>query len=201
MSDEIRAALQKLDPKNDAHWTEDGLPAIAALGFKKAPSRAEITNAAPKFTRVTLDISAAAAERPATETADGAQPQPMLAKDEEEELAMLQLEVDAAQVEMDKAYAVQASAQKALAAAQDKHGALLRKLDATAHKRRGLDNIEGIQRVLQGHIAERAKAGELAAQLRSTGITPAMFSGKAAIDAAMARKNARGGQRPQFNPR
>lgn len=50
MSQEIIDALKELDPKNDDHWTGDGLPKLSALKDVKA-NRQEVTAAAPHFTR------------------------------------------------------------------------------------------------------------------------------------------------------
>jgi hypothetical protein len=50
---DIRGALQKLDPTNDAHWTADGLPrmdALEAVGLKGV-TRGQVTAEAPTFTR------------------------------------------------------------------------------------------------------------------------------------------------------
>lgn len=50
----IRAALAKLDPMEDAHWTDDGLPRLdavaAALGAESVQRKA-VTDAAPGFNR------------------------------------------------------------------------------------------------------------------------------------------------------
>jgi flagellar biosynthesis GTPase FlhF len=48
MSD-LRDALSKLDPKNDAHWTGDGLPLMEAVGA--GFTRKQVTTAFPNFTR------------------------------------------------------------------------------------------------------------------------------------------------------
>lgn len=206
MSDEIRAALQKLDPKNDAHWTEDGLPAIAALGFKgKAPSRADITNAAPKFTRLVQDISMPSEAKPAEGAADKAdkvEPEAVFDGDAEATLVEeLQAQVADAEAEVNKLLSVVSDAQAKLVKAQNAHRDAVTKLEQTAHKRHDRANMEGIQRVLEGHKAERFAAGRLAQELRSTGIKPEMFGGKSAIDSAMARRNARGTNRPNFTAR
>lgn len=50
----IRTALTKLDPKEDTHWTDGGLPAVAAvrqLSGDVEVSRQDITALAPKLTR------------------------------------------------------------------------------------------------------------------------------------------------------
>lgn len=50
----VRTALTKLNPKDDKHWTEAGLPSVEAvreLSGNKDVSRADIQNLAPKLTR------------------------------------------------------------------------------------------------------------------------------------------------------
>jgi len=50
----VAAALVKLDPENDEHWTSGGLPsveAVRALSETADVSRADIQEAAPKLTR------------------------------------------------------------------------------------------------------------------------------------------------------
>lgn len=50
MKELIIDALKTLDPKNDEHWTNDGQPAVAALGIVDL-KRKDITDAAPHFSR------------------------------------------------------------------------------------------------------------------------------------------------------
>jgi hypothetical protein len=49
----IREGLSKLDPANDAHWTENGAPAMKAVeeAVGAQVTRKEVTAAAPEFTR------------------------------------------------------------------------------------------------------------------------------------------------------
>lgn len=50
----IRTALSQLDPKNDEHWTQAGLPSVEAvrsLSGDDEVSRGDIQNLAPKLTR------------------------------------------------------------------------------------------------------------------------------------------------------
>lgn len=57
MSDKIRAALDKLDPKNDNHWTQDGSPRIDTvklLAGDQNITREQILSAAPQFNRQNL---------------------------------------------------------------------------------------------------------------------------------------------------
>lgn len=65
----ILAALAKLDPENDQHWTADGAPRIDAVtDLVGAPvTRAQIVNAAPKFTRDNREGLTAGGEEPAAE--------------------------------------------------------------------------------------------------------------------------------------
>lgn len=51
---QVRTALTKLDPKNADHWTDGGLPSVAAvreLAGQKEVSRADIAALAPNLTR------------------------------------------------------------------------------------------------------------------------------------------------------
>lgn len=50
----LRILLRKLDPKNDAHWTEEGLPSVEVVSQAAADQsidRATINAVAPGFTR------------------------------------------------------------------------------------------------------------------------------------------------------
>lgn len=61
MHSQIREALTKLNPEADVLWTEDGLPTVDAVNsrIKGTTTREEITAAAPKFTRQSLDARSA----------------------------------------------------------------------------------------------------------------------------------------------
>lgn len=64
---DIRAALQQLDPSNDEHWTQDGLPrtdVMQKLTGRKNLTRQEITAADETFSReVAIDRRMAALEQ------------------------------------------------------------------------------------------------------------------------------------------
>jgi hypothetical protein len=204
MSDEttaIRAALAKLDPKNDEHWTENGNPRLDALGFTPTPKRADVTNAAPLFTRTNPTLEAAPIK--VTEDApDTVTVEPVYDPEAEaEKLAALQAEIDEAQVEVNAAMAAMNEAKAKFEAAQEKQTVLIRKMEQTAHSRQGLENIHGIQRVLESHKREREQAAGLALELRKTGITPGMFTGMSRIDSVMQRKTGHGMNRPNLTAR
>lgn len=48
---DLQTALKQLDPKNDAHWTGDGLPRLDSEVLNKAFTRNQVTREAPLFTR------------------------------------------------------------------------------------------------------------------------------------------------------
>lgn len=59
---DILQALSRLDPDNDEHWTTDGSPRMSAVGAlidSDTVTRADVTNAAPSFTRETSRAHAA----------------------------------------------------------------------------------------------------------------------------------------------
>jgi hypothetical protein len=55
MSQKLKEALLELDPDNDEHWTEQGLPAMSAIHSitgDETISRKMVTDVAPKFNRM-----------------------------------------------------------------------------------------------------------------------------------------------------
>ena len=58
MSEIIKTALGKLDPKSDDHWTGDGLPRLDVVKdlAGKAYSRQEVTDAAKGFCRANVEV-------------------------------------------------------------------------------------------------------------------------------------------------
>lgn len=71
MSDHIRAALQRLDPSNDNHWTADGAPRLETVKFLASDTtitRDVLNAAAPGFSRSSAVVQAAPQE-PATSQA------------------------------------------------------------------------------------------------------------------------------------
>lgn len=73
---DLSTALDSLDPTNDAHWTDNGLPRLSALrdmtGLESV-KRAEVTGLRPSLTR-----DAAGSAEPAPEPAPAAQGQDVL---------------------------------------------------------------------------------------------------------------------------
>lgn len=207
MSDIIREALSKLDPKNDDHWTEDGLPRIDALGFKKAPGRDVVTAAAPLFTRANPSLEAA----PPLEVTNEVKGQPEVTPltedavtvedegDPAEKLALLKVELDDHQSEIDKLNEQIGKAQARLTVVQEKHRTVVMQMERNRHHER--ENIAGIQAVLEANKVEREAQAGLATELRKSGITARLLQPGSPLDAAMARRNQRGTQRPNFTAR
>lgn len=83
MSNKITDALSKLDPANDNHWTQDGLPrldTIKILAGDPSLTREAVTAAAPDFNREAAQAAAGAAQAGAGTTpaapTDAAPPAP-----------------------------------------------------------------------------------------------------------------------------
>lgn len=64
---DIIAALKKLDPEDESHWTIDGAPRLDALAGLVAVTRQQVAAAAPQFSRTSLDLPDLEAEREAAE--------------------------------------------------------------------------------------------------------------------------------------
>ena len=72
---DVLEALALLEQDNDEHWTNDGKPALAVvreLTEKPELTRAEITAAAPHFTRVSPDLTPVEVEVASVKVAEDA---------------------------------------------------------------------------------------------------------------------------------
>lgn len=79
MSKNITDALSKLDPANDNHWTQDGLPrldTIKILAGDPGLTREAVTAAAPDFNRASAQQAAAGAQQAGAGTTPAAPGQP-----------------------------------------------------------------------------------------------------------------------------
>lgn len=218
--EEIREALTKLDPANDDHWTGEGYPAIDAVN-KLVPGtvkRAEITEAAPTFTRENpkLDAEPLPKEQPPTEPLAGqdqgegddeddainteaqndagAEPEPEPeGEDGEDELDELEAAVRAADKEVEKAQAELDERRKVLDAAIRKRDSLIKARESNRPKHA---NILAIQGYLKRQKQVRGVKADIATQLKEAGVTAQLLQGRAPIDMAMARKTQRGANRP-----
>lgn len=209
---EIRAALLKLDAKNDDHWTEDGLPRVDALGLPKGIGRQAVTAAAPLFTRANMVVDEQPKAAPAETIAAEPEKAPLVqgtvpagfvppreAKPSEEQLAELEAELAAMQEVVDSHRASLAAKQSELDAAQKRLDALI--VLKEKHTDRRHENMLGIRAVLERGKVERAAKAELANELRKVGVTAKLLQGKSPLDQAMARKTGHGMNRPNFSAR
>jgi len=221
--EEIREALTKLDPANDDHWTGEGYPAIDAVN-KLVPGtvkRAEITEAAPTFTRENpkLEAEPLPKEQSPTEPSGqdqgeggdegegdainteaqndaGAEPTPSTepeGEDDEDELDELEAAVRAADKEVEKVQAELDERRKALDAAIRKRDRLI---EARERNRPKHANTLAIQGYLKRQKQVRGVKADIATQLKEVGVTAQLLQGRAPIDMAMARKTQRGTNRP-----
>lgn len=188
----ILEALAKLDVANDAHWTEDSLPRLESVRFfagDQALDRAAVTAAAPSFNRATPVI-------PVAVLGGGSGSDPISQVKPEvtqasfaEALANARASVLAtreAKRQADQNYAKANEALDVLVAQGERDGPH----DPLHEQLRG---YFGSQRQLLADRADKIKA------LRGFGAEnlKELLRTKAPIDAAMARKTARGVQRPK----
>lgn len=197
-TNEIRAALAKLDAKNDDHWTEQGAPRLDALGLAGKPSRQEVTAAAPLFNRANPVLPSDSVDA-LTQAGEVQVEQPK--RLDADELEFLELEVAEADKEVLAQTTLVDQAKGKLQAAQHKRDELIRKMDVGSASRARTKNMEGIKAVLERGKAERAAKAELAAELRKAGITQKLLQAGSPLDQAMARKRAFGTQRPNLSTR
>jgi len=218
---DIKEALGQLDTLEDANWTADGAPAVdavsALMGTKV--TRAEITEAAPKFSRENTDLSGPAPEAPEQE-----QTPPSPAPVAEEPLDMSVLEAFADMEPMlpnDLAEKVLSKVDPKLLPeidlmlAQQMQAIELKEKEVEEMKRKvklgraltqtwikqlvpDMSNQQAIQAYIRASHDRRA---EKAAEIRTVlgGLKPAdiaKLDPRAAIDRAFARKTARGTNRP-----
>lgn len=192
MSEEIRAALATLDPKNENHWTEGGQPRLDALGLSPVPKRSDVTAAAPLFSRSNPEVPAS--EKPKQEPAVEQVP---VAPTLDSKLVGLQGDLEAAQKLVQEQQDKLVAAKKALADAQAERDKVVVALEKSG-LRKDHENILGIRAVLERSKQERAAKAEIANELRRVGVTEKLLQGGSALDRAMARKRGFGLQRPNM---
>ena len=218
---DIKEALAQLDSMEDSHWTADGAPAVDAVSaiMEKKVTRAEITNAAPKFSRENMDLTEVETTNAVSEEGQG---QEEVIVDEELDTSVLEEFVDMEPMlpnELaDKVLSKinpkllpeverMLTEQIAMVEAEEREVEEMKRklklgkaLTQTWIKQLipDMSNQEAIQAYIRSSAANRAaKAAEIPRVLG--GLKPAdiaKLDPRAAIDRAFARKTARGGQRP-----
>lgn len=207
----IHEALQLLDAKDNSHWTNDGLPRVdivAKLIDTPNLSRADITAAAPTFTRENLTFEPTPPQQdnpaaPAQEEGDATHENPAQdpAPEQEQENAQEDQsepsplppldELDEAQLELDAATKELASLDEQLNALTKKKAAAQAKVDALLEARALHDSPHQNQKDIMAYLEGQAKLREQKAA--ALGV-PA----RSRLDQAMSFKRGFGGNRPSF---
>lgn len=214
---DIKEALSQLDTMEDSHWTGDGAPAVEVVSnlLGQKITRAEITNAAPKFTRKNTDLTDINDEKTHVEKED-------LRKEEEVDTSILQqfsemppmLPNDLAEKVLKKIdpsllIHVESMMTEQLLEIEKKESELEelkrrvkmgRALTKTWIKQLvpDISNQEAIRQYIRSSQKNRAKKSQDIKNVLG-GLNPsdiAKLDPRATIDKAFARKTARGGQRP-----
>ena len=201
----IKEALQKLDPKNDEHWTQDGMPKLDVLseiaGVKV--TRKEATEAAPEFVRPSDEDENSDPPVEGTKPPEESDDSDDDSDDEEPEYAEAEDEdeLDTVTAATEEALLAMTDADKAAAEAKEKAEAANRKYLRLNEKKRKLTPINSNQSEIQRYLATQKAVSQQKAQkqqqvlqhIKQSDITP-----KSKLDQAMSRKTGRGAQRPNF---
>jgi len=221
---DIKEALAQLDTMEDDQWTADGAPATSAVSeiLGRKVTRAEITDAAPKFSRSNTDLTEIEEETTDAEEEGLREGKEEVTTDEPVDASILDEFVEMEpmlpnefaekvlkkadprllpQIETMLAEQLQAVEAKEKEVEEMKRKVKLSKaLTQTWIKQLvpDMSNQEAIQAYIRASQANRAaKAAEIQQVLG--GLKPAdiaKLDPRATIDKAFARKTARGGQRP-----
>jgi archaellum component FlaC len=213
----VKEAVEKLDPSNDAHWTQDGLPlvdAVRILAGNPGVTRDDINKALPGFVRPQAATPSAGAPPPppvqgatsdtpisAPAAAQAEQPPedpgalvqaPMVA--DVGDLEAMQNSLADMRVDFDDATKALAEAKQRVHDLQNNMSVLEDKI-LKATKASGENPVMSYLERQKQELAERARKQNM---IRESGIDlKALGEGmKAPIDAAFQRRTARGGNRP-----
>lgn len=212
----IEAALSKLDPTNDNHWTQDGLPrldTVKILSGNPGLTREMVTDAVPGFSRASAQAAAeAGAGTPAQGTPPPAPPAPPSAAQQgddslppltppplaEETVDPEDLEgqIKEAKLRLSDAQDFVQRAREELVQAQNDLAALeAKQKEAVGPKQ---NPIRGYLDQQRRNLEERGARKEL---IKESGLDlKELAKGlKSPIDAAMARRDSRGASRPVRN--
>ena len=187
--EKILEVLRSLDPQDDNHWTDEGMPKLEVvqnLAGDEEITREMITEAAPLFSRVNP------LETPDNVSTDAP---------EEPDPAETETKIEIATKEA-------TDADKEVQAAMDKRSAAEKKRDHLLTEREKsseplhVQNQKEIQRFIKSQNQQRVDRAERRRQFLK-GMSPQDLqdlAGKAPIDIAMQRNKARGMRRPQRAP-
>lgn len=175
----ITEALEKLDPSNDNHWTNDGLPRIETirmLAGDQSITREAITAEAPNFSRQTAKLEPVVTEQKTEETSE------VVEKDYPAMIA------EGRQYLQD-AITARDEAQARVNHIQNKLDELISEQQAFAPTESNADAIQSYLNSQKGVLNERARRAKV---LKDSGVTlediKALIPQAAPIDQALAKK-------------
>lgn len=177
-ANEITAALSKLDPQNNEHWTDDGLPVtrvVQTLANEPGIKRSDINEVAPGFSRTSAD--------PVEATGTGEPAAPEVSASVEGaglgEKATFQTAFEEAEKALAQAKDVRIAAQRAELEAQKHRDKALTALNAAFPP---LTHAQNIKQYINHEQAQRAER----------------FGPGSQLDAAMSARRSRGWSRPKI---
>lgn len=211
-------ALKSLDPSNADHWTADGAPVVAVVAElikDKKLTRAQITEAAPSFTREnptlpgdTVDVSSLPSldSLPPEEQAqvnailDDETPFNQPPADEQDDAEGIPpTELQLAQAEVARLTAKVTEKNNAIEAAKKEATAAVEELVRAEERVQALTPNNTHQSAIQSYIAAQQEQRARRAEQRNAmfaGLDPKSLDPRSPIDQAFARKTARGTARP-----
>lgn len=180
----ITDALAKLDPKNDNHWTSDGLPRIDTvkmLAGDPTLTRESITAEMPNFSRQTAGAAA-----PVVAAATTGEGEVAAVAGERKDYSALQ---EQAQVALQGAITARDEAQALVYEKQNALDNIINERHAAGETEHPMTAISGYLQSQQGVLQERARRH---AVLVESGVTlsdiQALIPQKAPLDVALASK-------------
>jgi phosphohistidine phosphatase SixA len=196
MTAKILEALAKLDTANDNHWTKEGKPQLAALRLfagDQALTQQAVDLASPDFSRPLSNQgeSTSVTQNASVEGSAGAGKTDTQVEKSDEELSP-KTAFNIAKKTLVEAEARKAASDQAYQAAITQVDKCIDALEKSVGKQTLATHLSDYYGRQKEIAAERVRRKEA---LKGIDIKE-LIAGKAPIDAAMARKTVRGGQRP-----
>lgn len=209
---DIKEALAQMDQLDDEQWTADGAPKIEVISglVGKKVTRQEIIDVAPHFSKENPDIPADAPEEEVSEEDETEEEQPDMEAieayieggvlPEREFLSVLMDLTPASLPTLEAVLADQlAGAEEAVKRAEDLKAQVKRSLAYTRSRIKrevpDISNQQAIQAYIKSQTEQRQARADKSKELLQ-GVDIKKLDPRSAIDRAMARKTARGGNRP-----
>lgn len=202
----VKDALQRLDPKDDGHWTSKGQPRVdvlASLSGVTALTRIELEKIAPDFNRETAgkEISISAQPSPSLETASGVRSD--LTPGISDDGAKAPTASEARATHKKELEDELAKVRQNMGLLRRQEHELIGDLDEVVKQETKAEGPHANQVAIMDWIetqkAQRARRAERQRELLAAGVEPHELADyKAPIDAAMQRGGGFGRSRPQW---